>query len=276
MLLYTIKEFYSLIINYLAYHLTKRVDKQIIRIKEINDGILKKGFQITRKKNNFFIRMGNTSIALRGYTTDYEVFNQIYIEEEYLPVIKIIHEQNLEIKNIIDCGANIGLSSIYFKKKFPLAKICAIEPVLVNFKAAKNNFERNGIKDNIILGAIWSNSTYLGLDYSFRKGKEWSISTTIDSDKKDVEAFSILDIMSMQNLKEIDILKIDVEGAERRIFDKNVSDLSFLKKTKIIVIEIHDEFNCREMINRELNNYGFEYFESGELTIGIKMNLNGE
>ena len=67
-------------------------------------------------------------------------------------------------------------------------------------------------------------------------------------------------------------MKIDIEGAERFIFDNN-NDLSFLKKTKIIAIEIHDEYNIREEIISILKENQFLLLESGELTIGINKSL---
>jgi hypothetical protein len=51
------------------------------------------------------------------------------------------------------------------------------------------------------------------------------------------------------------------------------SDVSYLSKTKCVAIEIHDEFNCRQEIYNLLEKYNFEYFNSGELTIGINQYL---
>ena len=78
--------------------------------------------------------------------------------------------------------------------------------------------------------------------------------------------------MDKNNLKSITLLKIDIEGAERFIFDDNV-DLSFLSITKVIAIEIHDEFQIREKIYSILKKNNFHLFESGELTIGINTKL---
>ena len=43
--------------------------------------------------------------------------------------------------------------------------------------------------------------------------------------------------------------------------------------TKLIVIEIHDEFDCRKAIYDVLTNYNFEFHQYGELTVGINKNL---
>ena len=64
------------------------------------------------------------------------------------------------------------------------------------------------------------------------------------------------------------MLKIDIEGAERFIFDESVN-LDYLDKIKIIVIEIHDEFDIREDIYKVLKNNNYLLIESGELTTAI-------
>ena len=69
-----------------------------------------------------------------------------------------------------------------------------------------------------------------------------------------------------------DILKIDIEGAERFIFDDRASQ-DFLDKTRVLVIEIHDEFNIRSSIYKELRKRGFSIVEQGELTLGVNTKL---
>ena len=71
----------------------------------------------------------------------------------------------------------------------------------------------------------------------------------------------------------MDILKIDIEGSEKQIFTSPVANFNFLKSTKCIAIEIHDEFDCREEICNILTDYGFVLFNQGELTIGINQKL---
>ena len=63
---------------------------------------------------------------------------------------------------IIDCGANIGLASIYFKFHFPDVKIYAFEPEISNFKMLKKNVAN--YKDVFIFQkAIWYESANLNL-----------------------------------------------------------------------------------------------------------------
>jgi hypothetical protein len=89
------------------------------------------------------------SIRLRPRTSDLSVFNQVFIEEEYMfsrikrtEEIKKYQDGILgrgERPLIIDCGAYIGLSGIYFKGLFPNAMVLAVEPDPENFESLKRN-----------------------------------------------------------------------------------------------------------------------------------------
>src|SRR5687768_3676011 len=103
----------------------------------INLGVIK-GFSylIGRKlKSNKVVHLPNIKapVHLRPGTSDSGVFGQIFLKHEY--------DLNLgfEPKVIIDGGANIGLSSVYFKNKYPNAKIIAIEPDEDNFEMLRKN-----------------------------------------------------------------------------------------------------------------------------------------
>jgi FkbM family methyltransferase len=253
-----------------VYQVEKKINKQIVYLKAFNDKLLKEKYSLVRRNNKQTISNQQIKISVRCYSSDLNVFQQVFFENEYQDLINVIQEDKIRINTIIDCGANIGLSSVYFHLHYPQAKICAIEPLESNYQLVIENLEMNNINSEVILGAIWNTKTKLGLNFNFRDGKEWSTTTNPLTDEGEIETYTIGELMQIMNFSSIDLLKIDVEGAEKQIFDKTISDLDFLSKTNVIVIEIHDEFNCREMIYKELENYGFEYFEKGELTIAIK------
>src|SRR5689334_7465356 len=63
-------------------------------------------------------------IYLRNKSFDTNIFFQIFIKEE----LGFVNSLNFPIESIIDAGANVGLSSIYLKKRFPTATLISIEP----------------------------------------------------------------------------------------------------------------------------------------------------
>jgi FkbM family methyltransferase len=205
-------------------------------------------------------------------SSDMDVFRQINVFKEYLPVVKTYQEHFFNDKeyvlNIIDAGSNIGLTSLFFLDFFKNAKIICIEPDSENFKTLAFNLNNNYsiIKIN---GAIWSSNTKIKVVNDFRDKLDWSCRVEETVETSGIQAYSINHLIEANKMQLIDILKIDIEGSEKEIFNLKTSNLDFLKITKCLAIEIHDEFNCRVAIYTILNNYGFSYFEEGELTICI-------
>lgn len=143
-----------------------------------------------------------------------------------------------------------------------------MEPDSSNFEQLNYNVSKNNINSSCLNAGIWSKSGKLNLVKDFRDKNDRSIRVE-DSETGTIRAISMMDLIKKYHVKNIDILKIDIEGAEKEIFDKEKSDLSFLNITKCLAIEIHDEFDCRKDIEDVLYEYNFELLKSGELTIGI-------
>ncbi len=209
-------------------------------------------------------------------SSDLNVFAQIYQYHEYQPLVEAFQKSfpNDKQLNIIDAGSNIGLTSVYLSKYFPDSNFIAVEPETSNFNSVTYNLDANGIKNaSKVKGGIWSRNANLKLVNDFRDQKDWSIRVEETKEAGDLKAFSIAHLMSENNFDIIDILKIDIEGSEKEVFTGAGADVSFLAKTKCIAIEVHDEFECRDDIYAILKNYGFDFFESGELTIGVNRNF---
>ena len=117
---------------------------------------------------------------------------------------------------------------------------------------------------------IWGHSTFLKPDTSFRDGLDWAF-RLIETKKRDndsIEVISITDLIKKYSLNFIDFLKIDIEGGEVSVFGEE-SNLQWLNVVKVIALEIHDEFDCRDNIENLLKRNGFTLSYSGELTVGV-------
>jgi FkbM family methyltransferase len=143
-----------------------------------------------------------------------------------------------------------------------------------NFEILRYNLS-NIRNSEIILEncALWSSNTNIKILNDFGDLLNWSFRVEKSNNPDDIKAYSLITLMNNYDFNLIDILKIDIEGSEKEIFTSENADVSFLEKTKCIAIEIHDEFDCREDIVRILEKYNFQWFNSGELTIGINQNL---
>lgn len=243
-----------------------------------NDGYLKEetatSYTCIFKKNR-----EKTIVLRKNPSSDLAVFNQVYGWLEYQKVVET-YQNNFNYKhenelNIIDAGSNIGLTSLYFLDYFKQINLISVEPEKENFKVLQSNLQNipTNCKAEQINGGIWSSDTFLKIVRDFRDQSDWSFRVEETNNPNDIKAYSINTLMKKNSWDCIDILKIDIEGSEKQIFDLQNSDVSFLSKTKCIAIEIHDEFNCRETIYKVLSDYNFTYFNNGELTIGMNQNF---
>lgn len=231
-------------------------------------------YYLTNFKGKF-----STTVKLRKTpSSDFDVFYQVIESNEYLPVV-CNYETNFKNPSdyslcIIDAGSNIGITSLFFMDFFHSAKIIAVEPDEENFQVLNYNLkEKKNFELIKVKGAIWSSNSKIKVVKDFRDKSDWSFRVEESTATDSLQAYTINDLMTQNNFNYIDILKIDVEGAEKEIFKYGYSNLNFLNKTKCIAIEIHDEFECREEIDLILEHYGFTLIRQGELTIGINTNL---
>ncbi|MDG1330754.1 MAG: FkbM family methyltransferase [Crocinitomicaceae bacterium] len=233
-----------------------------------------KGISIEKKDGlitfQYPIKDTKYAFAIDEISSDSDVFNQIMVEEEYQYVTELMSKHNIEVKTVIDAGANVGYTAIYLSHFYKNMQLIALEPNTETFRRLKLNMDLNNL-DHVILHqkGLWNKNTFLKPDHSFRDGQAWSfrLEETTNEAEKLFEVTSINSLMEEHQLANIDFLKIDVEGGEKEIFNAE-ADLSWLQKVKVIAIEIHDEFECREDIEGILKQQ-FELFYSGELTIGI-------
>ena len=222
------------------------------------NSILKKGYSTISLKSFPF------KILLRRSTSDIQTFNQIFLFLEYRYNIRIIPNF------IVDCGANIGLSTLYFKNIYPNAFISAIEPEDSNFQLLKKNTQKYSSIDCIKAG-IWNKNAILKIVDENNFGNWGFLCKEVGTESEDtIKAISIKDIMLKYNKTEIDLLKIDIEGAELELFSSGYED--WLPKTKVIIIELHDWFRkgCSNSFFSALIKYNFSVFSNGENIICIR------
>jgi len=202
---------------------------------------------------------------LRYQSTDLETYQQIFLDHEY------DFHAGQEPKIILDAGANIGLASIFLANKYPSAKIISLEPELENFRMLKINTEKY---ENIfpICGALWNKNTKINLlDPGFGS---WGFITKEIDDRSQIkhttQAYTVDSIMDIYELEKIDILKIDIEGSEKEVFD---GCQSWIDKVETIIVELHE--HLKPGCNRSFycNTTGFHYeWRKGENVFLSKLN----
>jgi FkbM family methyltransferase len=108
---------------------------------------------------------------------------------------------------IIDAGANIGVSTLYFKRRFPTSRVTAFEPDAHIFAVLQRNLERNGFRDvDARPVAVWCTDCSL----SFRREGADAGRIFPTGPGETVTAVRLRPFL----MEKIDLLKLDIEGAE--------------------------------------------------------------
>ena len=188
-------------------------------------------------------------VQLRLRTSDMSIYRDVLLHEEYaleMPTLPRV---------IVDAGANVGLTTVYYANEYPHAKIIAIEPDDSNFVLLVKNVSAY---PNVVPvhAALWNKDGEIGI---FDGDGKWGCQVR---EGIGCRAVTMRTLMSETNVDTIDLLKVDVEGAEKEIF----SDCDWIGCVRTLVVELHDRLKpgCRDAVERAAR--GFRQFERGELT----------
>ena len=196
-------------------------------------------------------------ILVRVPSSDAAAYEQIFLQEEY----------HFEVARppavIVDAGANIGLASIYFAIRYPSALIFAIECEKSNFEMLRLNVKQYG---NIIpiQAALWNSDGELNIvDPGLGKWGFMTAEKCVDGElAAKVPALTLKTIMRNHEISHIDILKVDIEGAELEVFGDS---LPWIDSIDTIIAEMHDRLKpgCERVFANATANFP-ERWSQGE------------
>ncbi len=205
-----------------------------------------------------FRKTSTKAFGIRFYFEDFKtfafIFREVFVKHEYLP------KNNPKV--IFDCGANIGITTLFLKERFPRAKIHCFEPLPTNFNLLKKNVEVNGLKDVIIYQYAVSerdckipfffNEEHATSGTSSRwKGRGGSTKIVVEGKR----------LSNLVKKHKPDLLKIDIEGGEFPVF-ADMAKTGALKIIKEIVVEYHHNMVNDAQLSKFLKfieDAGFKY-----------------
>lgn len=181
-----------------------------------------------------------SSLRLRQKSTDIETFQQIFLhgsyQTRYLARRADIDAwyQSRAKPLILDLGANVGLSALYFAKNWPRATVIGVEPDAENYALFVTNVSchKNVIP---IRGAIASEPGYARIVNP--KASEWAYRTEVTASNTDLPAVSVPELLDRSGDCDPFLCKIDIEGAEDELFSSNTE---WVTRFPVIMIELHD------------------------------------
>lgn len=165
--------------------------------------------------------------------------------------------------SIIDGGGNIGLTAVFFANNFPSAKIVTVEPDTDNFKLLEANCLPY---ENItpVKAGIWSHPAQLKVVDKGFGNNAFTVQEVDVNTAGSITALGIEDIRQKEKWDTIDVVKLDIEGSEKQVFEKNYE--SWLPKTRILFIELHDRMvpGSSKAVFAAVSKYDFTCVIAGE------------
>ena len=152
---------------------------------------------------------------------------------------------------ILDCGSNIGVSVCYFKSIFPSSKIIAFEPDSAIFSILKHNTS-HFIPSEVEIHnkAVWIEETSLSFQPDGADGGR-----LLNTGELSASTVRLSDYLQT----EINLLKIDIEGAEKFVLPSIAENL---KNVEYLFLELHVEEKEPELLEHTcqlLREQGFRY-----------------
>ena len=199
-----------------------------------------------------------------SYKTMGYLFEEIFLNDEYR------FESDKSDPKIIDCGANIGMTVLYFKYLFPDCSIIAFEPNPFVFQLLQKNVEQNKLTNVTLVNAgLSSENGACTFYYEDFKG------TLLGSILKERGGANTLTIQTHRlsgYLKEnyFDLVKIDIEGAETKVIN-DLLENNCLQNAQNYIIEYHHRINKNKS---NLSSF-LKAFEETDFEYNIRSNSNG-
>ena len=191
---------------------------------------------------------------LRLSSTDWLVLEEIFLNDEYA----FVQDAIKSAVRILDLGANVGYSLRYWQTLFPRAQMIALEPEPGNCSICAKNIRSAGLDNQTTLLQAGAGAARGKLHLVDVGEGEWAY-RTVEGKAGQGKAVDILPLSevleSHAHGQRIDLLKCDIEGAEKELFS---NCRGWIGQISAIVIEIHPPYSLDELL-MALKNSGADF-----------------
>lgn len=207
-----------------------------------------------------------SSIWFRPFTSDSLVIRQHYFSHELQPVVNYFRQIKKEPKLMIDAGGNIGVATRYMQEYFPGLKALVLEAAGSNCAIAKLNLDP--VRSTLWEKALWWRSEELNFNTN---DSAWAIKVSDNSGKGrgKVKGISLSQILSLDDYSNVDFVKIDIEGAEEKVFSLDDGLSKLISGIDCITVEPHSESGSK-ILSEKLVEWGYKVEYHGELIFGFR------
>jgi FkbM family methyltransferase len=211
---------------------------------------------------------GKVSVGLRKATTDFKVFDEVFVERAYAACVAAVSE-NPGTVALIDLGANIGLSALFLTQVLEVAEIVAVEPDPDNFQLLSENLRRAGLANRATAIRAFAGAERAFADLYDSGNGAWGMRMGAPSDHG-IPVLPLAEIAGAINSGLPILLKCDIEGGERQLF-QHIRDWGHL--IRYIFLELHTEFLTADELFACLDSSGYQWTAHGTVPAGASIAL---
>ena len=205
------------------------------------------------------------SLRLRDSGGDVFIFHEVLNDQVYHVKPEWLRG---EPKVVVDLGANVGLASLSLAAQFPQARIIAVEPHPETAAVLRHNLGCLGDRAKVWEAAVSDQAGTMRLSLA---NENYNASLVRESEHGvDVRVVTMADVLAAEGVDRIDVMKIDIEGAEKMLLSGSPE---WLKRVDLILIEMHGDYGFAEL-KRDLIPAGLTVEEQGSAQ-GMARRLGG-
>ncbi|MDQ6778275.1 MAG: FkbM family methyltransferase [Actinomycetota bacterium] len=139
------------------------------------------------------------------------------------------------VRTVLDLGANVGYATLALRRRYPDAHFVCVEPDAETRRLLTANLELNGIDATILSVAVVGTPGQYAI-----KPSHFPASNQVTAHQNgDIEGITLEALLDRAGLDQVDLMKIDIEGAERGVFEHAAG---WCKRVHALVVELHDRF----------------------------------
>ena len=188
----------------------------------------------------------------------------------YLEGVRIDDGDGPPVRRILDAGANIGAETARFLLHHPGAEVVAVEAAGRNFKLLERNFAGNP-RVRVVHAALWPEAAELQVRQYGADMQEFRVQA--GGEGETVAAVTVLGIIGEMGWDAIDVLKLDIEGAEYELFTRNAGD--WVGRVNAFVFEVadHERPGTTQAIFEALSGNRYNAYVCGENLVLVRHGL---
>ena len=184
-------------------------------------------FRFSPPSGAFQLRIDRWHLSIPESVSFLSNYRSIFVDRIY------DFESDNPVPRILDLGANIGLSILFFKEIYPQAKIIALEPDPRLFSYLKHNIYGNGYEDvDLRDQAAWHCNTMIPFSPSLADDGHIILNDTLEKET----LVNAIDIRQLLSTYQFDFIKMDIEGAEKYVLP---ACQPYLENVKYVFVEYH-------------------------------------